>query len=144
MTGTTQGSVSLTTVAQGGDECASLSAADVEAITGVAVVAVARGSNVGAGGTCGNYETTSGVAFMGVNVLSGADSYVLSFPPEGAYQPAEELAGIGEEAVGFRLLEGYPLTYVIAREGDDVVVIFSLTQDITDEQMTQMATKALS
>ena len=126
-----------------GDECPSLTAADVQTITGVEVVAVPRGSDVGAGGMCANYQTTAGEGFIGVNVLSGADTFELSFPPEGAYQPVEELAGIGDEAVGFRLLAGYPLTYVIARRGENVVVVFSLSQDITDDQMTQMATKAL-
>ncbi len=140
---TTLAGASTTAAAQEGDECPSLTAADVKTITGVEVVAVPRGSDVGAGGMCANYQTTAGDGFVGVNVLTGADTYELSFPPEGAYQPAEQLTGIGEEAVGFRLLAGYPLTYVVARQGENVVVVFSLSQDITDEQMSQMATRAL-
>jgi hypothetical protein len=151
-TTTTSGPSAVTTLAgastteasaQEGDECPSLTATDVQTITGVEVVAVPRGSDVGAGGMCANYQTTAGDGFIGVNVLTGADSFELSFPPEGAYQPAEDLAGIGDEAVGFRLLAGYPLTYVVARQGENVVVVFSLSQEITDDQMTQMATKAL-
>ena len=141
---TTEAAVSTTAVAtQEGDECPQLTAADVQTITGVEVVAVPRGSAVGAGGMCANYQTTSGDGFIGINVVSGTDNYQLSFPPEGTYQPAEELTGIGDEAVGFRLLAGYPLTYVVARKGENVVVVFSLSQDITDEQMTQMTAKAL-
>ncbi len=124
-------------------ECPSLTAADVEAITGVSVVAVERGATAGSGGTCANYSTADGGGYVGVNVLSGADSYALSFPPEGAYLPPEELSGIGDEAAGFRLIESWPYSYVVARQGETVAVVFSLSQEITDAQIAEMAATAL-
>lgn len=140
---TTTAGPETTVSAEEASDCPQLTAADVLEITGVEVVPVSRGDNVGAGGYCANYSSLDESGAVGINVLSGSDSFEASFPPEGAYLPAEPLSGVGDRAMGFRLIEGYPFSYVVAQAGDRVVVIFSLNEGITDEMMEAMATRAL-
>lgn len=100
-----------------GAECPVLTAGDIQAVTGTAVKAVARGSVLGAGGTCGNYVTESGELYLGVNRVSskGESAASVAAVPQDVYPEKRALAGIGDEAV---LFTGPGVRYLVARHAD--------------------------
>ncbi len=126
-----------------GSECAILTAADIQAITGVAVHAIPRLSAPGAGGTCSNYATAEGDNYLGVNRLTSRSEYQASVSavPEDVYPEKETLRGVGEEAVVFKA-PGH-IRYLVARSGGHGVVLFYAGQFPTDEQLKQLAVRAL-
>jgi hypothetical protein len=127
-------------------DCALLTAADVQTVTGVAVTRIDRAPQTGAGGTCVNFAGPDGQVYLGVNRIDSEGEYAASVAavPEDIYPTREPQAGVGDEAV---LLKGPSgLRYMVARKGSRGVVLFPLGQgfDITDEQLRELASRALS
>jgi hypothetical protein len=127
-------------------ECALLTAADVQAVTGVAVTRIERKPEIGAGGTCVNFAGPDGQAYLGVNRLDSEGAYASSVAavPEDVYPTREPLAGLGDEAV---LLKGPGgIRYLVARKGGGGVVLFPLGKgfEMTDDQLRELASRALS
>ena len=127
-------------------ECALLTAADVQAVTGVAVVRIERTPEIGAGGTCVNFADPDGRAYLGVNRLDSKAAYAASVSavPEDIYPTREPVAGLGDEAVFLKGPGG--LRYLVARKGAGGVVLFPLGQgfEMTDDQLRELASRALS
>ncbi len=132
--------------AQPGGECSILTAADIKAVTGADVRPVTRGAVLGAGGTCGNYITPDSQAYLGVNRLESQSEFgaSVSAVPDDVYPNKQSLAGLGDEAVLFKDETGH-LRYLVARNGGKGVVVFPLGGgEISDEQLRQLAERALS
>jgi hypothetical protein len=127
-------------------ECALLTAADVQAVTGVAVTRIERKPEIGAGGTCVNFAAPDGQAYLGVNRLDTEGQYAASVAavPEDIYPTRESIAGLGDEAVMLKGPGG--LRYLVARKGSSGVVLFPLGQgfEMTDDQLRELASRALS
>jgi hypothetical protein len=126
-------------------ECAVLTAADIHLATGMVVKAVLRGSTPGAGGTCGNYVTAgSGELFLGINRLSSRREYAASVAavPREVYPEKRALTGLGEEAV---LFVGPGVRYLVARQGNEGIVIFPLVDErtLSDAQLRNLAERAM-
>ncbi len=135
--------------AGGGAEAAAcdiLTATDVQAATGVAVQRIERGAAIGAGGTCVNFATSDGQAYLGVNRLSSAAEFSSSVGavPKDIYPKQSPVPGLGEEAVLFSSPEG--MRYLVARQGTSGVVLFPLGEGfkMTDQQLTDLAKQALA
>jgi hypothetical protein len=126
-----------------GGECAILTVADIQAVTGATVRPVPRGSSPGAGGTCANYIGADGHAYLGVNQLTTKAEYTASVAavPNDVYPTQEQLAGVGDEGVLFSG-PGH-IRYLVAHKGSAGVVIFPLTRDLSDEMLKQLAKRAL-
>jgi hypothetical protein len=127
--------------------CTILTPADIRAVTGIEVHLIARGQSPGAGGTCGNYATAEGDAYLGVNALERASEYTASVSavPEDVYPQREAVAGLGEEAVLMKDDTGM-LRYLVARKGERGVVLFPLGRQgraMSDGQLRQLAERAL-
>lgn len=127
--------------------CAILTAADIGAVTGVEVHLIARGQSPGAGGTCGNYATADGDAYLGVNALERASEYAASVSavPEDIYPTRTAVAGLGDEAVLMKDDTGM-LRYLVARKGERGVVLFPLGRQgraMSDDQLQRLAEQAL-
>ncbi|HEY9504999.1 MAG TPA: hypothetical protein VIQ27_03415 [Gemmatimonadales bacterium] len=127
--------------------CAILTPADIRGVTGAEVHLIARGDSPGAGGTCGNYATADGAAYLGVNALETASEYATSVRavPADVYPRREPVAGLGDEAVLMKDDTGM-LRYLVARKGQRGVVLFPLGRQgraMSDGQLRQMAERAL-
>ena len=126
--------------------CEILTAADVQASTGVSVQRIERNPAIGAGGTCANFAGADGQAYLGVNRLSGLTDYTASVNavPVDVYPTKEPIAGLGEEAVLFKGPGG--LRYLVARQGAAGVVLFPLGEGfkMSDQQLRDLAAKALA
>jgi hypothetical protein len=126
--------------------CELLSAADVQAATGVAVQRIERAAAIGAGGTCVNFATPDGQAYLGVNRLSSAGEFTSSVAavPKDIYPKQSPVPGLGEEAVLFSSPEG--MRYLVARQGTSGVVLFPLGEGfkMSDQQLTDLARQALA
>jgi hypothetical protein len=132
--------------AAGSEQCDILTAADVQAETGTAVQRIERNPAIGAGGTCVNFASADGQAYLGVNRLRtpGEFESAVRAVPEDVYPIKEPVAGLGDEAVLFKAPEG--LRYLVARKGESGVVLFPLGSgfEMTDEQLRGLASKALA
>ena len=108
------------------EECAILTAADVQSVTGVTVTRIERNPAIGAGGTCVNFASPDGQAYLGVNRLGSQGDYASSVGtvPQDVYPNREPLPGLGDEAVLFKGDGG--LRYLVARKGGAGVVLFPL------------------
>jgi hypothetical protein len=129
-------------------ECRILTAADVKAATGADVHLIPRGSSPGAGGTCGNYATADGEAYLGVNALQTASEYDLAVAavPRDIYPTRRVVAGLGDQAILMKDETGR-LRYLVARKGDRGVVLFPLgsgMQGISDDRLGQLAQRSLA
>jgi hypothetical protein len=124
-------------------DCPMLTAADIKSVTGAQVHPIARLSATGAGGTCGNYATASGENYLGVNQLSSPAEYQASVAavPADVYPEKETLSRVGDEAVVFKA-PGH-IRYLVARSGNRGVVLFYAGETPTDEQLKQLAIRAL-
>ena len=127
--------------------CAILTPADILAVTGIEVHLIARGQSAGAGGTCGNYATAEGDAYLGVNALETASDYAASVSavPQDVYPRREGLVGLGDEALLMKDDTGM-LRYLVARKGQRGVVLFPLGRKgraMSDGQLRQLAERAL-
>jgi hypothetical protein len=96
-------SVSPAPAPASGSDCPILPATTITQVTGTSVRGVARGSFVGAGGTCGNYTTAAGEPYLGINRLSSRADYSRSLAavPDSIYPVRTSLPGVGEEAILF-------------------------------------------
>lgn len=131
--------------ASGAEQCDILTAADVQAATGMAVQRIERNPAIGAGGNCVNFASADGQAYLGVNRLSSAGEFksAVGAVPEDVYPIKEPVAGLGDEAMLFKSPEG--LRY-LARRGEAGVVLFPLGSgfEMTDQQLRDLASKALT
>lgn len=126
-----------------GGECPILTVGDIQAVTGATVKPVPRGTTPGAGGTCANYIGADGHAYLGVSQLTTKAEYTASVAavPNDVYPKQEHLAGVGDEGVLFSG-PGH-IRYLVAHKGNAGVVVFPLTQDLSDEGLKQLAKRAL-
>jgi hypothetical protein len=129
-------------------ECGALTAADIKAITAAVVHLIARSSSAGAGGTCGNYATQDGTAYLGVNALQTASEYDMAVAavPEDVYPKRQAVPGLGDQAVLMKDDTGM-LRYLVARKGSRGVVLFPLgsgVRGISDDQLRQLAARAIA
>jgi hypothetical protein len=135
-----------TRAAAGSEQCDILTAADVQAATGTAVQRIERNPAIGAGGTCVNFASADGQAYLGVNRLTSTGEFksAVGAVPGEVYPIKEPVPGLGEEAVLFKAPEG--LRYLVARQGESGVVLFPLGSgfEMTDQQLRDLASKALS
>jgi hypothetical protein len=142
--GGTQGEASRP--AAGSEQCEILTAADVQAATGTAVQRIERNPAIGAGGTCVNFASADGQSYLGVNRLTSSGEFrsAVGAVPGDVYPIKESVPGLGEEAVLFKTPEG--LRYLVARQGESGVVLFPLGSgfEMTDQQLRDLAAKALS
>jgi hypothetical protein len=127
--------------------CAILTPADILTVTGIEAHLIARGQSAGAGGTCGNYATADGDAYLGVNELKTASDYAASVGavPQDVYPRREALTGLDDEAVLMKDDTGM-LRYLVARKGQRGVVLFPLGRKgraMSDGQLRQLAERAL-
>ena len=127
-------------------QCDILTSADVQAVTGTSVQRIERNPAIGAGGTCVNFASADGQAYLGVNRLSSRAEYTssLSAVPNDVYPSKEPVAGLGEEAVLFKGPGG--LRYLVAWQGEVGVVLFPLGEGfrMSDQQLRDLTAKALA
>jgi hypothetical protein len=129
-------------------ECRMVTPADIKAITGAEVHLIARGASPGAGGTCGNYATPDGAAYLGVNVLQTASEYDMAVAavPQDVYPKRQPVTGLGDQAVLMKDDTGI-LRYLAALKGNQGVVLFPLGtagRRMSDAQLRQLAERAIS
>ena len=133
-------------VAAEGGPCELLTAADVQAVTGVTVRRIERNPAIGAGGTCVNFAGADGQAYLGVNRLGSAAEFTASADavPGDLYPEKVPLPGLGDEALLFKGPGG--LRYLVARQGTSGVVLFPLGEGskMSDQQLRDLAAKALA
>ncbi|HWB42258.1 MAG TPA: hypothetical protein VG500_13405 [Gemmatimonadales bacterium] len=126
--------------------CDILTAADVEAATGTTVQRIDRNPSIGAGGTCVNFASGDGQAYLGVNRLTSSGEFqsAVGAVPADVYPAREAVPGLGEEAVLFKAEGG--LRYLVARQGESGVVLFPLGAGfaMSDQQLRDLAAKALA
>lgn len=124
--------------------CPTLSAADVEKISGVHVQQVPFGSKPGAGGKCANFAMDNGRLFLGVSGLASAADYATAVAavPQVIYPQRESLKDVGDEAVLMKGAGGAP-RYLVARKGDHGVIIFPFGPQPDDTKLKQLAVAAL-
>jgi len=130
----------------GATDCKMLTATDVKAVTGADVRPIPRLSAVGAGGTCINFGTAEGKAYLGLSRLMSKTQYDLAVKavPADVYPTRQPLPGAGDEAILFTG-PGH-IRYVVARQGDVGVEMFPLSSasSVTDEQLAQLVKRALA
>lgn len=126
------------------EECIALPAADITSITGTSVRAVAAGSVAGADGDCGNYASPDGAMYVSVSTLASMADFTRVI---GAVQPAEfpvrqSLTGLGDEAMLFSSDDSRARRLVV-RKGERGVIIASFDESVTDDQLQQLASRAI-
>ncbi|HEX6107650.1 MAG TPA: hypothetical protein VFZ26_18845 [Gemmatimonadales bacterium] len=140
------GSSERTSAATAAERCDILTAADVQAVTGVAVTRIDRNAAMGAGGTCVNFASPDGRAYLGVNRLESQGEFTASVEavPSDVYPDRSPVAGLGDEAVLFEGPGG--LRYLVARKGEAGIVLFPLGEgfEMTDDQLRELASRALA
>jgi len=133
-------------VATAGEQCQLLTPADVRSIAGATVQRIERGAATGAGGTCVNFASADGRAYLGVNALRSSADYAATVRavPADVYPIREPLAGRGEGAVLFKNREG--MRYLVARGSATGVVLFPMGDgaQMSDDQLRQLALRALT
>jgi hypothetical protein len=109
--------------------CNVLTPADIKAVTGDDVQPLAKGASPGAGG-CANFKGADGHAYLGVDRHRGAGAFqtAVSSVPQDAYPVRTPVAGLGDEAVLMKDETGR-MRYLVARKGENTVVLFPLTFD---------------
>jgi hypothetical protein len=125
--------------------CNLLTSADIKAVTGTEVQSMDRDPTKGAGGTCGNFKTPDGQAYLGINRLTSSVEYkmALGAVPEDVYPIRRSILGLGDEAVLMKD-ETQRIKYLVARKGNAGVVLFPLGARISDDQLRQLAERALA
>ena len=126
--------------------CQLLTAADVQAVTGVTVQRIDRNPAIGAGGNCVNFAGADGQAYLGVNRLGSTGEFTaaVNAVPADVYPEKVSMPGLGEEAVLFKGPGG--LRYLVVRQGTSGVVLFPLGTgvEMSDQQLRDLAAKALA
>ena len=127
-------------------ECDLLTAEDVQSATGIAVSRVDRDPMRGLGGTCGNFVDANSEPYLGVNRHTSSGDYAtaVNAVPQDLYPTRAPVSGLGDEAM---LMSGEGgLRYLVAREGDLVVVLFPLGKGMgmSDDQLRALAERTLS
>lgn len=127
-------------------QCNVLTTADIQAVTGATVHKIERGGAIGAGGTCVNFASADGQAYLGVNDLKSSGAYTASVGavPEDVYPTKQPVSGLGDEAVLFKGPGG--LRYLVARKGERGVVLFPMGEGaaMSDDQLRTLAEKTLA
>ena len=123
-------------------QCAILTAADVQKITGTPVKNVPWQSQPGAGGRCANFVTSDGKLYLGVSETTNYKSEVAAVP-ESVYPKRETLTGVGDEGILMKDGTGH-IRYLVARKGNRGVILFPFHRSPTDEQLKKLAIAALS
>jgi len=83
-------------IASAGEACSTLTAADVQKITGTQVHNVLRESKPGGGGRCANFAKSDGNLYLGVSRLTSESDYkkAVASVPESVYPNREKLSGV--------------------------------------------------
>jgi len=132
-------------IASAGEACSTLTAADVQKITGTQVHNVLRESKPGGGGRCANFAKSDGNLYLGVSQLTSESDYkkAVASVPESVYPNREKLSGVGDEGVLMKDSTGL-IRYLVARKGNHGVILFPLRKGPSDEELKKLAAAALS
>ena len=124
--------IATVTIASAGEECSTLTAADVQKITGTQVHNVLRESKPGGGGRCANFAKSDGNLYLGVSQLTSELDYkkAVASVPESVYPNREKLSGVGDEGVLMKDSTGL-IRYLVARKGNHGVILFPLRKGPT-------------
>jgi hypothetical protein len=86
----------------------------------------------------------NGKLYLGISVVSSRAELDASAPPSQVYPVKQPISGLGDEATLYKTDAAGKVRFLVVRKSDKGFTMAPFSQSISDEQLTQLAGKAVS